>query len=424
MTSLCHPSPHSHVDSSRTSATKPYRHHLTGSPNHADRQRPKPSQSWIPDGTVSAASPIIQSRAAELIPGNYIVKLKDGASESTLQKALKHVKTGDSKHVYRSGRFKGFAAKLSPQVLDAVSKLPEVNAIVTANDLITQTGSPWGLGRISHRTAGGTSYVYDSTAGEGTCAYIIDTGIYVEHSQFAGRAAFLANFIDTSNTDGNGHGTHVAGTVGGSTFGVAKNTQLFAVKVLSAGGAGTLSGVIAGIDFVASDARNRTAAGQCPRGVVANMSLGSRKSNAVNAAVRAAVNEAGVFFAVAAGNSDDDARFYSPASEESACTVGAINVADMRAYFSNYGSVVDVFAPGVDVVSSWIGGPENTNTVSGTSMASPHIAGLGAYLLALLGPKTPTELCQYIKDTATLNTITDLPNGTFNAIAFNGNPNE
>ncbi|KAK4151275.1 cuticle-degrading protease [Chaetomidium leptoderma] len=383
---------------------------------------------WAALLPLALAAPVIQPRAAQLIPGNYIVKLKDGASESTLQNAIGHVKTGGAKHVYRAGRFKGFAAKLSPQVLDAVSKLPEVDyieqdAIITAYGGVTQTDNvPWGLARISHRTTGATSYVYDDTAGEGTCSYIIDTGIYVAHSQFQGRATWLANFIDTSNTDGAGHGTHVAGTVGGSTYGVAKKTQLFAVKVLNASGSGTISSVLAGIDFVASDAANRTAAGQCPKGSVANMSLGGGKSDAINSAAAAAVR-AGVFFAVAAGNSGDDAKYYSPASEPSVCTVGATDVQDVIAYFSNYGAGVDVFAPGVDVLSSWIGGVDQTNTISGTSMASPHIAGLGAYLLGLLGPKTPAELCQYLKDTATLGTITNLPSGTINAIGFNGNPN-
>ncbi|KAK4233910.1 peptidase S8/S53 domain-containing protein [Achaetomium macrosporum] len=373
------------------------------------------------------AAPVIQPRAAQLIPGNYIVKLKDGASESALQDAIRHLTSKQAKHVYRAGRFKGFAASLSPQVLDAVRKLPEVefieqDAVVSINEFITQADVPWGLARISHRTVNATTYVYDESAGEGTCSYIVDTGIFVDHTEFTGRATFLANFIDSVNTDGNGHGTHVSGTVGGVTYGVAKKTTLYGVKVLNAGGSGTLSSVIAGIDFVASDATNRTAAGQCPKGVVANMSLGGGRSSAINAAVAAAV-EKGVFFAVAAGNSADDAQFYSPASEPTACTVGATNETDGRAYFSNYGSVVDIFAPGVDVLSSWPGGSgSETNTISGTSMATPHIAGLGAYLLGLLGPKTPTELCQYIQDTATLGTVTDLPSGTINAIAFNGSP--
>jgi len=154
----------------------------------------------------------------------------------------------------------------------------------------------------------------------------------------------------------------VAGTVGGSTYGVAKKTKLFAVKVLDANGSGTISSVLAGIDFVAADAVNRTAAGQCPKGSVANMSLGGGKSDSINSAAAAAVR-AGVFFAVAAGNSNDDAKWYSPASEASVCTVGATDVADVRAYFSNYGAGVDVFAPGVDVLSSWIGGVDKTVSV-------------------------------------------------------------
>ena len=234
--------------------------------------------------------------------------------------------------------------------------------------------------------------------------------------QFQGRATFLANFAgDNKLSDGNGHGTHVAGTIGGVDYGVAKKTKLYAVKVLNANGSGTTAGVIAGMDFVTADSATRS----CPNGTVANMSLGGSKSTAINAAAAAMVR-AGVFLAVAAGNSDDDANFYSPASEVTACTVGASDNTDTRAWFSNYGSVVDIFAPGVDVLSAWIGNPTATETISGTSMASPHIAGLGAYLLALLGPKSPEALCSYIKDTATLNALTDIPVGTVNALAYNG----
>ena len=273
---------------------------------------------------------------------------------------------------------------------------------MTTNDLIAQQDAPWGLARISHRATGETTYVYDESAGEGTCAYIIDTGIYVNHTvssfhgflpfppfpspspspwqpdssvvlcadakhgavrddeqDFGGRATWLANFIDGADTDGHGHGTHVAGTVGGSRYGVAKRARLFAVKVLRADGSGTLSSMVAGIDFAASDAAARRAAGECAAGSVANLSLGSGRSEAVNSAAAAAVR-AGVFLSVAAGNSNSDARFYSPASEETVCTVGATGVGDARAWFSNYGAVVDVFAPGVDVLSSWIGSPTAT----------------------------------------------------------------
>lgn len=200
---------------------------------------------------------------------------------------------------------------------------------------------------------------------------------------------------------------------------MAKKTTLFAVKVLNSGGSGTTAGVIAGIDFVTADAPNRN----CPNGTVANMSLGGGRSTAINNAAAALV-KSGVFLAVAAGNSNDDSDWYSPASEPTACTVGATDNTDARAWFSNYGAVVDVFAPGVDVLSAWIGGTERTETISGTSMASPHVAGLAAYFLGLGGgvTKEPVALCEYIKTEATKEVITDLPEGTLNVLAFNGNP--
>ncbi|KAK1750918.1 peptidase S8/S53 domain-containing protein [Echria macrotheca] len=367
---------------------------------------------------LALAAPVIQPRGAQVIPGSYIVKFKEGTS---VQDTLKGLKSVEAKHVYTNGKFKGFAADLSSKTLKTIQDLPEVdyieqNAIFRINDVVTQADVPWGLGRISHRAKGATSYIYDASAGAGTCSYVIDTGIYTDHSQFQGRATFLANYAgDNQSVDGNGHGTHVAGTIGGVDYGVAKKTKLYAVKVLDSSGSGTTAGVIAGMDFVTADSATRS----CPNGTVANMSLGGGKSTAINAAAAAMV-KAGVFLAVAAGNSDDDAQFYSPASEATVCTIGASDNTDTRAWFSNYGTLVDIFAPGVDVLSSWIGGVNETNTISGTSMATPHITGLGAYLLALLGPKTPAALCDYMKKTATVNVLTDIPSGTVNALAFNG----
>ncbi|KAK0708459.1 peptidase S8/S53 domain-containing protein [Lasiosphaeris hirsuta] len=380
--------------------------------------------SLLPLALAAPLAPIVQPRGAtQIIPGSYIVKLKDGSSENSIQSTILGLQSVKPKHVYKSGKFRGFSAELSDAALKSVRSLPEVeyieqDAVFTITDIVTQADVPWGLARISHRATNATSYVYDSSAGAGTCSYVIDTGIYVGHAQFQGRATWLANFAgDNQASDGNGHGTHVAGTIGGVDFGVAKKTQLFAVKVLNANGSGSTSGVIAGIDFVTSDAATRS----CPNGTVANMSLGGGRSTAINSAAAALV-KSGVFLAVAAGNSDDDSTFYSPASEPTVCTVGASDVTDTRAWFSNYGSLVDIFAPGVDVLSSWIGSSTATNTISGTSMATPHITGLGAYLLGLLGKKDPIALCQYIAGTATLNVITDVPNGTVNALAFNGNP--
>ncbi|KAL1866431.1 hypothetical protein VTK73DRAFT_4736 [Phialemonium thermophilum] len=360
---------------------------------------------------------------AKLVPGKYIVKLHDGASDAALHAAV--AKLGSSTkadHVYSAGHFKGFASKLDTKTLESIQDIPDVEyieqeAIFSINAFVTQSNVPWGLGRISHRAPGSTDYVYDDSAGAGTCAYVIDTGIYTAHSQFEGRATWLYNSADNQDTDLNGHGTHVSGTIGSAAYGVAKKTNLYAVKVLDAGGSGTTSGVIAGMNFVVQDVATRS----CPNGTVANMSLGGGSSSAINSAARALVN-AGVFLAVAAGNSDDDASFYSPSGEPSVCTVGATENTDARAYYSNYGTVVDVFAPGTDVLSSWIGSPNATNIISGTSMATPHITGLGAYLLTLLGHKSPADLCSYIASTATSGVLTDIPSGTVNKLAFNGNP--
>lgn len=185
---------------------------------------------------------------------------------------------------------------------------------------------------------------------------MIDTGIYTAHPEFEGRATFLANYAgDGSNTDGNGHGTHVAGTIGSKTYGVAKKTKLYAVKVLDASGSGTNSGVIAGINFAANDQKTRS----CPNGAVGNMSLGGSKSTAVNSAAANAVT-AGLFLAVAAGNDGANAANSSPASEPTVFTVGATDSSDNLASFSNYGSVVDILAPGVSILSTW----NNGGTVS------------------------------------------------------------
>ncbi|KAI1824487.1 proteinase T-like protein [Xylaria intraflava] len=368
----------------------------------APSKRASPAPLYVPKGN--------------LIQGKYIVKLDDKVNAETLYKSMS---AGEPDHVYNAPGFKGFASALTAQEVETLQNNPDVefieqDSIMSIDSVITQAKPPWGLGRISHRQ-GTSTYVYDSSAGAGTCAYIVDTGIYIAHPEFEGRATFLANYADDSNTDGNGHGTHVAGTVGSKTYGVAKKTRLYAVKVLDASGAGSTSGVIAGMNFVTTDSATR----DCPSGVVANMSLGGGKSTAVNSAARAMI-EAGVFLAVAAGNSNADAGTTSPASEPTVCTVGASTSSDARASFSNYGSVVDIFAPGQNVLSTWNNG--GTNTISGTSMASPHITGLGAYLLSLEGQTDPQSLCDYIAAIGTAEVLTGIPSGTINSLAFNDNP--
>ncbi|KAI1390368.1 subtilisin-like protein [Hypoxylon trugodes] len=365
-------------------------------------------------------APLVKPRGSQLIEGKYIVKLYEHSGVTALEDAMSTFE-GDADHVYNVEGFKGFASSLTTEHLETLKNHPDVefieqDAVMKINAYVTQEGAPWGISRLSHKS-GSNTYVYDSTAGEGTCAYVIDTGIHTAHEEFEGRAEFAANYVDRSSTDGNGHGTHVAGTIGSKTYGVAKKTQLFAVKVLDSSGSGSTSGVIAGMNFVASDVKTRT----CAKGAVANMSLGGGSSSSINAAAKAIIN-AGVFLAVAAGNDNQNAASSSPASEPSVCTVGATTSTDARASYSNYGAVVDIFAPGSSILSTW--NNDRTNTISGTSMATPHIAGLGAYLLALEGKKSPQELCSYIASTANSDVLSSIPSGTVNKLAFNGNPGD
>ncbi|KAF2626159.1 oryzin precursor [Macroventuria anomochaeta] len=388
--------------------------------------------SLLPAMALALPAPVLQPRAGTPIPGKYIVKLKNQNLQVLIEDALKLLKK-DPAHVYQFGNFGGFAAEMSDDIVKLLQNFPgvdyiEQDAVVKANlgeieniekrAYVTQSSATWGLGRISHQNTGSTSYTYDSTAGANTCVYIIDTGISTTHAEFEGRATFLANYAgDGSNTDGNGHGTHCAGTVGSKTYGVAKKAKLFAVKVLDASGSGTNSGVIAGINYVANDSKSRAG---CTAGVVGSMSLGGSKSTAVNTAVANAVT-AGVFMAVAAGNEAQDAANVSPASEATAFTVGASDSSDKFASFSNYGSVVDIIAPGVSILSTWLNG--GTNTISGTSMATPHVAGLAAYILGFEGKKTPAALATRLQTLALKNKISGLPTtATKNYLAFNGNP--
>ncbi len=253
-----------------------------------------------------------------------------------------------------------------------------------------------GLARISHRpklTLGTfTKYEYHADAGEGVDVYVIDTGIDIHHKEFEGRASWGKTIPQNDvDEDNNGHGTHCAGTIASRKYGVAKSANVIAVKVLGAGGSGSMSDVIAGVMFAARSAVAKAAAAAAElkatgktkhKGSVANMSLGGGKSQALDDAVNGAV-DTGLHFAVAAGNDNRDACSSSPAAAGKAVTVGASTLGDERAYFSNYGPCVDVFAPGLNILSAWIGSDDAQNTLSGTSMASPHTAGLMAYLLSI-----------------------------------------
>jgi subtilisin family serine protease len=224
---------------------------------------------------------------------------------------------------------------------------------------LTQTNATWGLGRLSHKAKGVSTYLYDSSAGTGTCAYIIDTGIFTAHPEFEGRATFVKNFdtVDGTDDDMFGHGTHVAGTIGSKSYGVAKNAKLFAMKVCNQFGSCDLSNVIAAITLTISDSKTRG----CTNGVVINMSLGAPNSEwrSIKDIIKVAT-DAGIFVAVAAGNESQDAKDVSPASAPGTCVAGASDINDQIASFSNYGSTLSVFAPGVDIISTYNQGPNST----------------------------------------------------------------
>jgi len=265
--------------------------------------------------------------------------------------------------------------------------------------------------------------------------YVIDTGTNIEHVDFEGRAHWGKTIpANDEDKDGNGHGTHCSGTVAGKRFGVAKKANVYAVKVLKSNGSGSMADVIKGVEFAATshskkvEAMKKGKKGKSFKGSAANMSLGGGKSPTLDLAVNAAV-DAGIHFAVAAGNDDADSCNYSPASAAKAVTVGASTIVDERAYFSNYGKCNDIFAPGLNIQSTWTGSKYATNTISGTSMASPHIAGLLAYFLSLQPSKdsayavadiTPKKLKAELIGMATKGALSDVPGDTANILAWNG----
>ncbi|OAQ79585.1 peptidase S8, subtilisin-related protein [Purpureocillium lilacinum] len=348
-------------------------------------------------------APLLKS-GGQTVPGSYIVKLKDGALTTQTDVQLSSF-TERADHVYTHA-FHGFATKLDDESLVALRRRSDVeyiehDGIASVNGYIEQPNAPWGLVRISHRQRVGTSYVYDDSAGLGTCAYIIDTGVDVTHPEFGNRAQVLKSFVNDT-TDGNGHGTHLAGIIGSKTYGVAKKTRIYGVKVLDNSGSGTYSNIIAGMDFVAKDWKTRN----CPKGAMANLSLGGSFSAAVNNAAASLV-KAGVFTSVAAGGDNSDASRNSPASEPTVCTVGGTTRSDTRLSSSNYGPIVDIFAPGEAITSTWTNG--GTNTISGTSTSAAYITGLGCYLAGFEGNPGAEPLCKRIQELATKDVIQNIP---------------
>jgi len=328
-------------------------------------------------------------KAEEPIPNSYIVKFnKDVTKDVISQHEQMFAENGNMKleRRYSFGNFFGYAATITDKtIISQIEQRPEVefvseDGMVYAtheepqepNACNTQNGATWGIARTSSQEEQFGEYSYpDSNDGSGVTAYVIDTGLRITHREFSGRARWGTNTIDSTRTDGNGHGTHCGGTIGGLTYGMAKRVQLVAVKVLSDAGSGSTQSVIAGVDWAVNDH---------VKPALGSMSLGGARNAALNSAIDSATQQ-GLIMIVAAGNEQTDACNRSPASAPTAITVAATENTDRRASFSNFGNCVSIFAPGRDITSAWINSDTAINTISGTSMACPHVAGQVAKFL-------------------------------------------
>ena len=357
------------------------------------------------DAAAPAPSFAIAPDEGGTIPGQYIVVFRADVSDVPgLARRLAAQQGGSLRHTY-SHAIKGFAANMSSQAAAALARNPNVAYVEQDQVMLastTQSGATWGIDRIDQRALPlSTTFTYTND-GSGVSAYIIDTGIRFDHAQFGGRAVTGFDAVDGGSADDcDGHGTHVAGTVGGATYGVAKGVRLVGVRVLDCAGSGTTSGVIAGIDWVTANH---------VKPAVANMSLGGGASTSLDAAVNNSI-AAGISYSIAAGNGNmggraQDACKYSPARVAAAITIGATDKTDRKTSWSNYGSCVDFFAPGYQITSAWYTSSTATSTISGTSMAAPHVAGVAALHLQSNPTASPAQVRDALYAATTKGVVT------------------
>lgn len=368
-------------------------------------------------GASPAEGKIYGAEAKGAVSGSYIVMLKNSVRSAGVQaeqnKDLAGKYGGEVKRTY-SAALNGFSATgLSAEEARRLAADPAVDKVVQNKKFHidgTQENPPsWGLDRIDQAdTQGDKKYTYPDSAGEGVTAYVIDTGVRTTHQDFEGRASSGFDAVDGDNdaTDGNGHGTHVAGTIAGKAHGVAKKAKIVAVRVLDDQGSGSTEQVVAGIDWVTKNHKGPS---------VANMSLGGGADEALDAAVQKAV-ASGVTFAVAAGNESTDAGQGSPARVKEAITVASSTNTDEQSDFSNFGSAVDLYAPGSDITSAWNDSDQGTKTISGTSMATPHVAGAAAVYLSGHQDAKPDAVATALTDGATPDKIKNVSEGTPNKL--------
>ncbi|HJR78467.1 MAG TPA: S8 family peptidase [Anaerolineales bacterium] len=365
-------------------------------------------------------APVLGRDAATAIPGRYIVILRSGIPAEEVRATAERSVTADQArgnsgqvHFVYESALNGFAASLSDQAVIELSQNPNVE-FIEADQVVTgdatQSPAPWGLDRIDQRKLPlNNKYRFNST-GAGVDVFIIDSGIRFSHNEFAGRIFTGPDFVDndSSSDDCSGHGTHVAGIVGGSTFGVAKRVSLVAVRVLDCLNAGTVAGAIAGINWVTEVHTTQKA--------VANISFGGPASAALDNAVRNSIAD-GVVYVIAAGNNNRNACQSSPARVGEAITVGATTPTDARASFSNKGRCLDLFAPGVDIISASVTGDTDAAVFSGTSQAAPHVAGAAA--LYLQGHNaSPQRVRNVIVNAATAGVVKNRGDGSPNLLLF------